>query len=313
MYGLWPILRAVRSHCIGINVIVAAVLLACISVSAQDAGQPAQPAVPLPPVLRPPAPTPAVPHEPQPALADLSADIIAWDSMDKAVTVDAGTPNSSFSFSFTNVSSEPVTILSVRTSCGCTTAQLPPMPWLVQPDTPETLNINMNLAGKNGTVIKSVTFQTDKGTKNLLVRTTIVPLPTSSGMATGSREQNQVLALVDPKAIFRGDCASCHVEPAKGKMGAELYTAACGICHEAEHRASSVPDLKVAKQERDENYWHNWIKSGRPGTMMAPFAISEGGILTDEQISSLVNHLMKAMPTKPTSTSAASVPAPAAH
>jgi len=265
------------------------------------------PQAPAPPVQAPP---PTV--VPTPNFADLPATVIAWDSIDKAVSVDYGTPNAAYAFNLTNVTMEPVTVMSVRTSCGCTTAQLPPMPWVIQAGSNGVLNINMNLAGKGGTVIKSVTFSTDKGTKNLLVRTTILPMQSAAGMTADARTQNQMLALADRQGVFKGDCASCHAEPAKGKLGADLYTAVCGICHEAEHRASMVPDLKIAKQERNAEYWRNWITNGKQGTLMPAFAVSGGGILTEEQIASLVNHLLQAMPTKPAATTAANAPAPSA-
>lgn len=260
---------------------------------------PVVPIIPLQPQIAPP-PRPSLPN-----MADLPATLIAWDSMDKAVTVEAGTPASKLSFSLTNVSHEPVTVLSVRTSCGCTTAQLPPMPWTIAPASNGVININMTLAGKTGTVIKSVTVMTDKGTKNLIVRTTILPLQSASPMAPGSREMNQMLARADRQAVFKGDCATCHVGAAKDKRGAELYAEVCAVCHEAEHRSTMVPDLKVAKQERNEEYWRNWIADGKQGSLMPAFATRAGGILTDEQIKSLVEHLVKTMPAKP-------APAPAA-
>jgi mono/diheme cytochrome c family protein len=295
---------------------VLSVLLACSIplVSAQSLAQPAPPPAPVVPIVPPtPVVIQAPPPQAQPNLGDLPTSILAWDSTDKAVAVDFGTLNAAYSFSFTNVSAEPVSIQSVRTSCGCTTAQLPPMPWLIPPGSNEVLNVNMNLAGKSGTVIKSVTVVTDKGIKNLLVRTTILPMTSAAGMADGAREQNQMLALADRQAVFKGDCATCHTEPAKGKLGSELYTAACGVCHEAEHRATMVPDLKVAKQERNAEYWRNWITNGKQGTLMPAFAMNQGGILTDEQISSLVDHLMKAMPTQPVPGAGANVSPPVAH
>jgi len=118
-------------------------------------------------------------------------------------------------------------------------------------------------------------------------------------MAPGMREQNQQLALADRQAVFRGDCASCHADVAKGKQGKELYVAACGVCHEAEHRATMVADLHTAKQERNAEYWHNWITNGKQGSLMPAFATSAGGILDEAQIASLVDYLMKNMPTKP--------------
>ncbi|MEY4385143.1 MAG: hypothetical protein RLY20_426 [Verrucomicrobiota bacterium] len=157
----------------------------------------------------------------------------------------------------------------------------------------------MNLAGKSGTVIKTITFSTDKGTKHLLLRTTILPQPTAAtNMAPGTRENNQRMAQADRQAVFRGDCATCHAN-SNGKLGKELYTSVCGVCHEAEHRASMVPDLHVARIDRNEDYWRNWIANGRMGSLMPAFAKASGGILDDAQISSLVSYLATNMPAKP--------------
>jgi len=175
---------------------------------------------------------------------------------------------------------------------------LPPLPWKLAAGSNGVIHVTMNLAGKGGTIIKTVTVVTDKGTKHLLVRTTIEPLPTSTAMAPGTREQNQMLAMADRQMVFRGECANCHAEPAKGKLGKDLYAAVCGVCHDAPHRANMVPDLKVAKQERDAAYWRNWIRDGRPGSLMPAFTVAAGGNLTDEQIGSLVEHLRKTLPAR---------------
>ena len=94
-------------------------------------------------------------------------------------------------------------------------------------------------------------------------------------------------ALADRQAVFKGDCAKCHVNRSVGKMGAELYAASCGICHEAEHRATMVPDLKVPRSLRDPAFWQKWIIEGRPGTLMPAFGKAYGGPLTQEQADSL--------------------------
>lgn len=248
------------------------------------------------PFTPPPPPAPAPMVNP----ADLSAEIVTWDATDKAVTVNFGEPLAKYEFSLTNVSDAAVTVVAVSSSCGCTTAKVPPMPWVIESGKSGQFAVNMNLAGKNGTVIKTVTVATDKGTKHLLVRTTILPLPTAAQMAPGSREVNQRLALADRQAVFKGDCATCHADVAKNKTGKELYVAVCGVCHEAEHRASMVPDLRIAKQERNEEYWRNWVSNGKQGSLMPAFALPAGGILSDEQITSLVEYLSKNMSSKPT-------------
>ena len=93
----------------------------------------------------------------------------------------------------------------------------------------------------------------------------------------------------------------CHAETAKDsaghdKLGQDLYSAVCGICHEAAHRATFVPDLHHLKEPTSAEFWRNWINNGKPGTLMPAFAKSEGGILSDEQIDSLTQHLTATIP-----------------
>jgi cytochrome c553 len=227
---------------------------------------------------------------------------LAWDATSKGVTVTNGTPEAHFTFYLTNISSEVVTILSVGTSCGCTAAKLPEIPWHVASGTNGEINVTMNLAGKMGSVTKTVTVNTEKnGSKTLFVRTTITPspLPPAMGVMNGDRETNQKLAMADRQAVFKGDCAKCHVEPAQNKTGAELFAAACGICHEGEHRASMVPNLHALPKEKNSEYWRTWITYGRPGSLMPAFSKKEGGILDDAQIASLVYYLMTIIPATP--------------
>ncbi len=211
-----------------------------------------------------------------------------------------GDPEAHFIFNLTNVSSGEVIVQNVHTSCGCTTAQLPPMPWTLPAGTNSELKINMNLAGKGvGKVFKTITFTTDKGVKQLQVISDIQAVDVSN-MSEADRKKNQELAMGDAKAIFKGDCAACHVDKAKGKMGQELYAAACGICHDAEHRASIVPDLKNLSHETGRAFWKQWISYGKTGTAMPGFSEAVGGPLTEEQIASLADYLTQAIPSKVT-------------
>lgn len=165
----------------------AALLLANGALRAADTPPAPWPTVPQ---IVPPAPAPAPPAPPAVNPTDLPPTTIAWDSVDKAVSVNFGEPTAKFQFALTNVSDAPVTVLAVSSSCGCTAAQVPPMPWVIAPGTNASFAVNMNLAGRNGTVIKTVTVASDKGTKHLLVRTTILPTPTTA-IATGSHGQSQ--------------------------------------------------------------------------------------------------------------------------
>src|SRR5207249_541916 len=94
-------------------------------------------------------------------------------------------------------------------------------------------------------------------------------------------------------------CYACHVEPIGGKQGAPLFLAACAICHEAEPRATMVPDLAVARGHRDADFWRKWISEGKDKTLMPAFADEKGGPLGDAQIESLVQYALSHFPTDP--------------
>jgi len=226
---------------------------------------------------------------------DLPDNIIAWDSPIKDYSAKPGETLAHFVFNLTNVSSEAVTIRSVTTSCGCTVAKLPAVPWELAPGSNGQILATMTLAGRGGMIAKSMTVVSDFGEKLLLVRVNISSA-TPRPMDAGRREKDQLVAKADRQAVFRDDCGQCHLEPVKNKTGAELYAAACGICHEAEQRAASVPDLHTVKQPGTTAYWLEAIQNGKPGSMMPGFGRVLGGPLSDEQIVSLAAYLVEAFP-----------------
>ena len=79
-------------------------------------------------------------------------------------------------------------------------------------------------------------------------------------------------------------------------MGHELNVSGCGICHDAEHRAAFVPDLRALKHPTNAEHWKQWITASKPGSLMPAFSKAHDGPLNDEQIVSLVNYLTNAMP-----------------
>jgi hypothetical protein len=60
-----------------------------------------------------------------------------------------------------------------------------------------------------------------------------------------------------------------------------------------------VPDLKNLPHATDAEHWRGWITYGRVGSLMPAFAKAEGGPLTDQQIASLVDFLVRSHPSKP--------------
>lgn len=227
----------------------------------------------------------------------LATNTLVWDSTSKETNATADAGNAHFVFSFTNVSAGNVVILNVRTSCGCTTAQLPPLPWIIPAGTNGQIGANVNFAGKSGMLLKTVTVSSDKGFQTLMLKITILP-PVIPTLTAADRERNLIAAKADRQAVFRGDCATCHVKPGEGKYGKALYDAVCAICHEGKDRSTMMPDLHNIKTPTNVDFWQTWIAHGRAGSLMPAFSTADGGPLSDMQIASLVQYLAATFPSQ---------------
>jgi mono/diheme cytochrome c family protein len=248
--------------------------------------------------------------------------VIDWNAILEQVDATDGDDFAHFTFDFTNVAKtavitlttnmangattvtattnfvpSQVVILNVHPSCGCTTAELPPTPWIIPPGSNEEMKVKVNLAGKSGVIMKSVAVTTDHGQKNLMLRINMHPAPAIT-LTDGQKMAGIMAAKVDRQAIFKGDCASCHIKRVEGLYGPQLFSAVCAICHEAENRATMVPDLGNLKVPTNQEFWRTWTTFGKPGSLMPAFASSQGGPLTDMQIASLAAYLTMYHPSK---------------
>jgi mono/diheme cytochrome c family protein len=223
--------------------------------------------------------------------------VFVWDNILHQTDATADQDAAHFTFYFTNVSPNNVTILDVHPSCGCTTAQLPELPWTIAPGTNGQIGITVNLEGKSGMLFKTVNIATDKGSKDLMLRINILQ-PVTPTLTDDARAQGMTASKADRQAVFKGDCVSCHVKPGVGKYGPALYAAVCGVCHESPNRATMVPDLHAIKTPTGAEFWQAWIAHGKPGSLMPAFSTADGGPLTDIQIASLVAYLDAAIPSQ---------------
>jgi mono/diheme cytochrome c family protein len=57
--------------------------------------------------------------------------------------------------------------------------------------------------------------------------------------------------------------------------------------------------LNKLPHQTHAGFWRNWIAHGKSDSLMPAFAVEEGGILSREQIESLVSYLSVAIPSKP--------------
>jgi len=218
---------------------------------------------------------------------------LVFDAESKQYDARPGERIASFTFNLTNVWTNEVRIDQVHPSCGCTTAKLPPVPWHIPPGGTGQVQADVNLAGKPpGLTVKMLTFYTSVGNRIVTLKVNIPRAGTSPvALTPDQRKAAMAQAASDAQAIFRGDCAKCHVDRGAKSYGQDLYAADCGICHESSHRDTGVPDLHALKHPTDLDYWKAMIAFGKPHTMMPGFATAQGGPLNDEQINSLASYL----------------------
>jgi len=229
---------------------------------------------------------------------------LVWDKDFKEMTAEPGATNALITFNFTNAHNADVLITAVRPSCGCTTVKLPAMPWQIPPGSNGQITAKLDLRGRRGVQTKSLMVSGSSGYKSLLFKVTIPPelaTTTFNGQQIDAeRIRNMQVAVLDRQAVFTNqDCAKCHLEPTQDKTGKELYTSACGICHDSPKRASTVPNLASLRVPTSAPYWKYWITNGRPGSLMPAFGQALGGPLSQQQIDSLVEFLTENITRKP--------------
>lgn len=220
---------------------------------------------------------------------------LVFDAEAKEYRARRGEVTAHYEFYFTNTAPDTITINSVSSSCGCTTAQLPPMPWKLMPGEVGKIPVTLNFGGRAGLVVKTVTVHSSAGVKTLQVRADV---PDFAALQRAERLHHQQVARTNRQAVFHGDCARCHL-PSPDLMGAALYAAACQICHDAAERAPMVADLRALPHPTGRQHWQVWISGGKPGSLMPAWARSHGGPLTEEQVASLVANLQDAVGRSP--------------
>ena len=218
---------------------------------------------------------------------------LAWDAVTKSVAAAAGQDFARFEFSFTNVTTAAVTIQSVRPSCGCTTAELPPVPWTISAGSTGRIKVKVNLAGKFGTVFKSATVTTDKGKQMLSLSIDIGAAPNPQ-MSQAQRDTGVAIAKMDRQAIFKDGCASCHLKNVQASYGRLFTRRRAAFATTPIHAPRWSPTWHTLPGATNLDFWRTWISSGKPGTLMPAFASSQGGPLNEAQIDSLAFYLNSA-------------------
>ena len=223
---------------------------------------------------------------------------LVFDAETKEYKAAAEEASARFTFYATNVWTNTIVIQDVYASCHCLSATMPARPWILLPGASGAVTAEVELGGKEEEeLIRTLTFFTSVGERDLTLKVTVAsPLrPADKPLTAAERQAAVAKAAADARAIFKGECAACHVDKARGLLGKELYATACGICHDSPQRAAFVPDLHGLKAPPGGEDWKGMIARGKPHTMMPGFARAEGGPLSEMQVSSLAAYLEKTM------------------
>ncbi len=90
-----------------------------------------------------------------------------------------------------------------------------------------------------------------------------------------------------PNEIFSAPCSGCHADRGRGKRGRALFISDCLMCHGEHMSAAPVQAMKGKKRA----YLFNAVRNGVRGAAMPGWATGNGGPLSDEEVSSLVDYL----------------------
>ena len=90
-----------------------------------------------------------------------------------------------------------------------------------------------------------------------------------------------------PVVDTEAEAEAIHLPIVQGKQVQEYYLDSCSGCHSPDRRGATGPALLPGRLTEKEDYYHQVIKDGKPGTIMPPW----GGQLSDEEIDSLVDFI----------------------
>lgn len=189
-----------------------------------------------------------------------------------------------------NVGGRLLRIKDVETSCGCTVANMSKT--VIAPGDFARIDVELDTSIKLGQIRKQLTVKSNDPKRPSL------PLFLVGEVMPKKMEGHAQITLApeDKLVLFKGECATCHVQAGKGKTGKALFQADCAMCHgmngQGNHNAG--PTLLGGNYE-DEAYVagvRKIIAEGSPNTpQMPPFSKKFGGPLTDDEIDSLVSFL----------------------
>lgn len=189
-------------------------------------------------------------------------------------------------FHLINRGGRSLVILRVEASCGCTAVK--PAKTLLPPGTATTLAVTLDTSNKLGPVTKTVDIHTNDPAHP------VTTLKMTANVKADKLDGHGKIVVKDPLVLFKGECATCHVDRGRGKTGKALFEADCAMCHGSGAKGGVAPALRVTPPVDPATLarWHKITAEGTPhNPTMPPFSQAKGGPLSDAEIASLVQYL----------------------
>ena len=180
-------------------------------------------------------------------------------------------------FLIRNNSNQPIELVDIQASCGCTAAE--PDSYTIAAGGFTQLKVAVDTSAKQFDIKKSVHITDSLGNaaKAMLVFNVI--------------ENPHAMTQGKIKGIFDGQCASCHFEPLVGVLEpSKLYDIGCAMCHGTSAEGDYAPSLLGLTSLATMKHA---IAHGTGKRQMPGFSDVNGGPLTYEQIESLAEWLTR--------------------
>jgi len=188
-------------------------------------------------------------------------------------------------FKITNKTSEPLFILAVESSCGCTVTDIENK--RLSPGASTKVSIDVDTSAKKGPFKKTIKIMAATGKSfDVVLKGEAVPSPHSQ---KGEGQSGP------GKGIFDGKCRQCHYDPAIGEHdGKKLFANICSMCHGVSAEGGYAPSLKGLPSD----LIYKAAAFGVGNNSMPGFLKSKGGPLTEEQLHSIVEWIKSQDPGK---------------
>ncbi len=200
-------------------------------------------------------------------------------------------------FKIRNAGTKPLVITRVQTSCGCTAAMMETS--VVDPGQTGRLRVSFNPHGQKQVVTRTVTvYSNDAVQPTLALKVTAEVVP--AGDEKKAPEPSKRAHAREAKLVFSTACLKCHGPKSSGESGAHLYASACVACHGASGAGVRLgdevigPPLRLAGMSvKSGPGLTQTVQAGTGHPAMPGYGKAYGGPLTDAQVASLVDLILK--------------------